>query len=81
MITVEVSDSSPPITVIAFIQQPDENNITHFSLYDDGAHNDSASNDGIYGNGWNSTGYQSGAYFIDITACDSKGNCAQLENI
>jgi len=79
VITVEVS-SSAPVTVTAFIQQPDENNIISFILWDDGAHNDSASNDGIYGNGWNSTGYSTGAYFIDISACNL-GGCAQLENI
>jgi len=59
-----------PGTIKAHIQKPDENDVDVITLTDSG--------NNIYSNTW--TGPE-GAYFIDIIACDIKGNCSEEENI
>lgn len=66
-------------TAIAHIQKPDEADITTVTLYDDGTHSDGAAGDGLYGNVWMSAAL--GPYFVDINACDVKGNCTEANNI
>ena len=83
IITVDISDplGVDPATTIAHIQNPDEKDVAQVTLFDDGLHNDGAANDGTYGASWNSTGFPVGSYYVDITACDLIGNCAEVENI
>ena len=50
-------------------------------LFDDGAHSDGAAGNNVYGNTWDSAGFPDAAYYVDITACDIIGNCAEAEDI
>ena len=68
-------------TTIAHIQLPDENDVDTSTLYDDGTHGDTTAGDGTYTTEWDSTGQPEGGYFIDIVACDTQGNCSELENL
>jgi hypothetical protein len=80
-INVNVIDSYGVLNVTAYIQNPDENNLSSLILYDDGAHGDGISSDTNYGNGWNSTGYGDGFYYIDIITYDNNFNKREVENI
>jgi PKD repeat protein len=82
-ITADIADplGLGPTTTMAHIQRPDETDVALVTLYDDGTHGDGAANDGTYGARWNSTGFPSGAYYVDITACDLIRNCGEKENI
>jgi len=81
-ILANVTDALSAISnVMAYIQLPDETDLTTVTLYDDGAHNDGAFGDGIYGNTWDSTGQASGVYYVDIIAVDSVGNSGETENV
>ena len=79
-ITAEVTDPSGVQYVKAYIQNPDETNVTVIDLYDDRAHNDGASGDNLYGNIWGSSGANIGVYYVDMEAGDSLGNTIELEN-
>ncbi len=81
VITASISDPNgvDSTTTKAHIQNPDETNVATIDLYDDGVHSDGAAGDGTYGNTWTSGAI--GAYYVDIVACDLKGNCGEAENI
>ena len=78
-IKADISDTDGinATTTIAHIQLPDETDIDTVTLSlisgDEYA--------GTYQADWNSTGAPEGGYFIDIVACDTEGNCSELENL
>ncbi|MCD6574669.1 hypothetical protein J7K97_03200, partial [Candidatus Aerophobetes bacterium] len=80
-VTASISDAKSGVslsTTLAHIQNPDENDLASFLLYDDGTHGDEISGDGIFTGQW--TGSVPGISYVDITASDNLGNQSEAEN-
>jgi len=77
--TITASAGVDAATTIAHIQSPDETDVDTVLLVDDGTSGDAVAGDNIYTGTW-TTGVI-GPYFVDITACDIAGNCAEANNI
>jgi len=90
-ITADITDAIPGVdatTTYAHIKDfATGNELTRIRLWNDGllgGHGDVDENDNIYTGRFNSAGYcgaGSCAYFVDIAACDLRGNCIEKENI
>jgi len=81
-ITAEIVDSSgiEADTAQSYIKNFAGKEVAMKSLYDDSLHSDGGKDDGVYGNEWDSTGLGAGPYFVDIMACDSRGNCTKSKS-
>jgi len=67
-------DGVSSTSTVAIIQRPDENNLEEMMLIlSQGTYND-----GTFVTMWSGP---EGSYYVDIIACDIKGNCSEAENI
>lgn len=71
-ITTRVYEKNQISSVIAEIENPDENVIKSLTLYDDGFHGDYNPNDGIYGNRWTTSLGED--YLVDFVTEDNIDN-------
>lgn len=82
-ISARVTDADSGVngsTVACMIQQPDENTIAFFTMYDDGTHGDMSAGDSIYTTQWDSLPATEAVHYIDFYAEDNATNARELEN-